>query len=92
MARHGRCVDRWISATWRGQLATGGKGEPLPTQRSDRWSLRRLGVRARRGYGTYGGLPTWLCTTSRLRVSRAFSGVFNLLKQFSNWFFSEFSN
>jgi hypothetical protein len=76
MARHGRCAGRWIGATWRGPLATGVTGELPLSQRSDRWSLRHLGVRARRGYGTYGGLPTWPRATSRqsaLRCSRAFS-------------------
>jgi hypothetical protein len=56
---------RWIGATWHGPLATIVTGESTPTQRSDRWSLRRLGVRARRGYGTYGGAPTWPRATSR---------------------------
>jgi hypothetical protein len=65
MARHGRCAGRWIDATWRGPLATDGTGELPLAQRSDRWSLRRLGVRARRRYGAHGGLPTWPCTTSR---------------------------
>jgi hypothetical protein len=76
MARHGRCAGRWIGATWRGPLATGVTGELPPSQRSDRWSLRRLGMRARRGYGAYDGLPTWPHATSRqsaLRRSRAFS-------------------
>jgi hypothetical protein len=48
MARHGRCAGRWIGTTWRGPLATGVMAELPPSQRSDRWSLRRLGVRARR--------------------------------------------
>jgi hypothetical protein len=46
MARHGRCADRWIYATWRGPFATDGMGVLPPAQRSDRRSLRRLGVRA----------------------------------------------
>jgi hypothetical protein len=76
MACHGRCAGRWIGATWHGPLATGVTGEFPPSQRSDRWSLRRLGVRARRGYDTYGGVPTWPRATSRqsaLRRSKAFS-------------------
>jgi hypothetical protein len=75
LARHGRCAGRWIGATWRGPLATGVTGELPPSQRSDRWSLWRLGVRARRGYGAYGSLPTWSRVTSRqstLRCSRHF--------------------
>jgi hypothetical protein len=71
-----RARHLWIGATWHGPLATAVTGEFPPSQRSDRWSLRRLGVRARRGYGTYGGVPTWLSTTSRqsaLRHSKAFS-------------------
>jgi hypothetical protein len=67
---------RWIGATWRGPLATNIMGEFTPTQRSYRWSLRCLGVRARRGYGTYGGAPTWPHTTSQqsaLRRSKAIS-------------------
>jgi hypothetical protein len=44
----------------------------------------RLDVRTRRGYGAYGGWPTWPHTTSRQSAPRAFPGVFNLLKQFSN--------
>jgi hypothetical protein len=67
MARHGRCTGHWINATWRGPLATDGTGELPPTQRSARRSLRRLGVRTRRGYG---GLTTWPRTTSRQSVSR----------------------
>jgi hypothetical protein len=76
MACHGRCAGRWINATWRDPLATDGTGELPPAQRSDRRSLWRLRVRARRGYGAYGGLPTWPRTTSRQsasRRSRAFS-------------------
>jgi hypothetical protein len=84
IARHGRCAVRWIYATWRGPLATDGTVVPPPAQRSDQWSLRRLGVCSRRGYGAYGGWPTWPRTTSRWGTSRAFPGVFNLLKQFSN--------
>jgi hypothetical protein len=45
-------------------------------QRSDRRSLWRLGMRARRGYGTYGSVPTWPRATSlqsMLRHSKAFS-------------------
>jgi hypothetical protein len=70
MARHRLCADRWIDATWRGPLATDDTGELPPAQCSDRWSLRRLGVCAQRGYGTYGGLPTWPRTTSRQGASR----------------------
>jgi hypothetical protein len=76
MARHGRCAGRWISATWRSPLATAVTGELPPSQHSDRWSLRCLGVHARRGYGAYGGLPTWPHAMSRqsaLRRSRAIS-------------------
>jgi hypothetical protein len=66
----GGAPGRWIGATWHGPLATGVTGEFPPSQRSDRWSLRRLGVRARRGYGTYGGVPTWLRATSRQSAPR----------------------
>jgi hypothetical protein len=65
MARNGWCAGRWIDATRRGPLATDGTGELPPAQRSNERSLRRLGVRARRGYGTYDGLPTWPRTTSQ---------------------------
>jgi hypothetical protein len=84
MVHHGRCAGRWIDATWRGPLATDGTGELPPAQRSDQRSLRRLGVHARCGYGAYGGLPTWPCTTSRLGASRHSRGVCISLKQFSN--------
>jgi hypothetical protein len=70
MVRHGRCAGRWIDATWRGPLATDGTGELPPVQRSDQRSLWRLGVRARRGYDAYGGLPMWPRTTSRQNASR----------------------
>jgi hypothetical protein len=76
MARHGHCAGRWIGATWHGPLATGVMGKFPPSQRSNRWLLRCLSVRARRGYGTYGGMPTWPRATSRqsaLRRSKAFS-------------------
>jgi hypothetical protein len=76
MARHWRCAGRWIVASWHSPLATGVTGELPPSQRSDWWSLHHLGVRARRGYGTYSGVPTWLRATSRqsaLRRSKAFS-------------------
>jgi hypothetical protein len=46
-------------------LATDDMGEPSPALRSDKRSLRRLGVLARRGYGMYGGWPMWPRTTSR---------------------------
>jgi hypothetical protein len=65
MAHHERCTGRWIDATWRGPLAMDGTGELPPAQRNDQRSLRRLGVHAQRGYGAYGGLPTWPRTTSR---------------------------
>jgi hypothetical protein len=84
MARHGRCAGRWISATWRGPLATDGTGESPPALRNDRRSLRCLGVRARRGYGSYGGWPTWPRTTSWQSASRVFLGFYISLKQFSN--------
>jgi hypothetical protein len=76
MARDGRCSDRWIGATWRGPLATGVMGKLPLSQRSDRWSLRCLGVRAQHRYGAYGGLPTWPRATSwqsALWRSKAFS-------------------
>jgi hypothetical protein len=81
---------RWIGATWHGPLATNVTGEFTPTQRSDRWSLRRLGVRARRGYDTYGGAPTWSRTTSRLECAPAFASKNNLLSRFSKLIFSTF--
>jgi hypothetical protein len=56
----------WIGATWHDPLATNVTREFTTTSCHDRWSLLRLGVRARRGYDTYGGAPTWPCTTSRL--------------------------
>jgi hypothetical protein len=84
MARHERCAGRWIYATWRGPLATDGTGVLPPAQRSDQRSLRRLGVRTRRGYSAYGGLPTWPRTTSRRGASRAFPGVCISLKQLSS--------
>jgi hypothetical protein len=84
MARHGRCAGRWISATWCGPLATDGTGESPPALRSDRRSLRCLGVRTRRGYGAYSGWPMWPRATSWQSVSRAFPGVCISLKQFSN--------
>jgi hypothetical protein len=76
MARHGRCAGRWIGATWHGPLATGVTGRFPPSQCSDWWSLCCLGVRTRRGYGMFGGVPTWPRATSRqsaLRRSKAFS-------------------
>jgi hypothetical protein len=89
MARHGRCAGRWIGATWRGPLAMTDKGELPSSQRSDRWSLRCLGVRARRGYGAYGGLPMWPRSTSRQSALRRSWENFNSLTQFSNPIFSE---
>jgi hypothetical protein len=70
MARHGRCAGRWICATWHGPLATGVTGEFPPSQCSDRWSLRRLGMRARHGYGTYGVMLTWPRVMSRQSALR----------------------
>jgi hypothetical protein len=69
MARHGRCAGRWISTTWRGPLATDGTGESPPALRSDRWSLRCLGVRARRGTArTTGGRRGRARCRSRARL------------------------
>jgi hypothetical protein len=65
MARHGWCAGRWIGATWHGPLATSVTGRLPSSQRSDRWSLRRLSVRTRRRYDTYGGLPRWPRATLR---------------------------
>jgi hypothetical protein len=56
---------RLIGATWRCLLATDVTGEFTLAQRSDRRSPQRLGVRARCGYGAYGGAPTWSRATSR---------------------------
>jgi hypothetical protein len=39
-------------------------------------------VRARRGYGAYGGWPTWTCTTSRQSASRR-SVLLYFAEQFS---------
>jgi hypothetical protein len=72
----GGAPGRWIGATWHGPLAPGVTGEFPPSQRSDRWLLRRLGVRAQRGYDTYDGVLTWLRATSQqsaLRCSKAIS-------------------
>jgi hypothetical protein len=77
MVCHGQCAVRWIYATRRGPLATDGTSVLPPAQRSDQRSLRRLGVRARRGYGAYGGLPTWPRTTSRRGASQSFPGVYS---------------
>jgi hypothetical protein len=60
------------------------KGELPSSQRSDRWSLRRLGVRARCGYGAYDGLPMWPRSTSRQSALRRSRENFNSLTQFSN--------
>jgi hypothetical protein len=73
---------RWIGATWRRPLATDVTGEYTLAQRSDRRSLRRLSVRAQRGYVAYGGAPTWLRATSRAERTPAFQGKFSLLNRF----------
>jgi hypothetical protein len=70
MALHRRCAGRWIDATWRGPLATDGTGKLPPAQRSDQRSLWCLGMRTRRGYDAYSGLPTWPRMTSRQSASR----------------------
>jgi hypothetical protein len=81
---------RWIGATWRRPLATDVTGESTLAQRSDRRSLRRLGVRAQRGYVMYDGAPTWLRATSRAKRTPAFQGKFSLLNRFSNTIFFKF--
>jgi hypothetical protein len=81
---------RWIGATWRRPLATDVTGESTPTQRSDRRSLRRLGVRAQCWYGAYGGAPTWPRATSRAERAQAFQGKFSWLNRFSNTIFFKF--
>jgi uncharacterized protein YfaQ (DUF2300 family) len=63
-----------------------------PAQRKDRWTLRHLGVLARRGYGAYGGAPTWPRTTSRLERALAFASKNSSLSRFSNSIFSTFWN
>jgi hypothetical protein len=63
---------RRIGATWRHPLATDVTGESTPAQRSDRQSLRCLGMRAQRGYGAYGGTPTWPRATSQAERAPAF--------------------
>jgi hypothetical protein len=67
-------------------LATNGTGEPLSALRSDQWSLWRLGVRIRRGYGTYSGWPTWPRTTSRPSASRRSRCICVSLSRFQNSF------
>jgi hypothetical protein len=81
---------RRIGATWRHPLATDVTGESTPAQRSDRRSLRRLGVCAQRGYGAYGGAPMWPRATSRAERAPAFQGKFSLLNRFSNAIFFKF--
>jgi hypothetical protein len=73
---------RRIGATWRCPLATDVTVEFTPAQRSDRRSPRCLGVRARRGYGAYGGAPTWPRATSRQSALRRSQGKFSLLNGF----------
>jgi hypothetical protein len=61
-----------------------------PVQRSDRWTFRHLGVRARCEYGAYGGAPTWPRATPRAERAPAFQGKFSLLNRFSNAIFFKF--
>jgi hypothetical protein len=61
-----------------------------PAKRMDRWTFRHLVVRAQRGYGTYGGAPTWPCTMSRLGCAPTFASKNNLLSRFSKLIFSPF--
>jgi hypothetical protein len=67
-------------------LTTDGTGEPSPALRSDQRSLRRLGMRARRGYDTYGGWPTWPRTMSRPSASRRSRCICVSLSRFQNSF------
>jgi hypothetical protein len=57
-----------------------------PVQCNDQWAFRPLGVCARRGYDTYGGVPMW----PRAERALAFQGDFHSLNQFSNAIFSKF--
>jgi hypothetical protein len=47
---------RWIGSNWCRPLATDVTGESTLAQRSDRRSLRCLGVSAQHGYGAYAAL------------------------------------
>jgi hypothetical protein len=81
---------RRIGATWRCPLAMDVTGEFTPVQHNNRRSPRRLGVRARRGYGAYGGAPTWPRATSRQSALRRSRGKFNLLNGFQMRFILNF--
>jgi hypothetical protein len=59
-------------------------------QRKDRWTLRRLGVRARRGYGVYGGAPMWRARDVALERALAFACKNGSLSRFSKSIFSTF--
>jgi hypothetical protein len=63
-------------ATWRPPAAVDVTQGSTPTQRSDPWAFWPLCMRARCGYGAYGGVQMWPRTTSRqsaLRRSKAIS-------------------
>jgi hypothetical protein len=81
---------RRIGATWRCPPAMNVTEEFTLVQRSDRRSPRHLGVHARRGYGAYGGAPTWPRTTSRQSALRRSRGKFNLLNGFQTRFILNF--
>jgi hypothetical protein len=58
MAHGVRCAGECGLATWRPPAVVDVTQRSTPVQRSDQWAFRPLGMRARRGYGAYGGVPT----------------------------------
>jgi hypothetical protein len=64
-------------------LVTDGTSECSPALRSDQRSHQRLGVRARSGYGAYGGWPTWPRMMSCPNASRRSQCCWHFTEQFS---------
>jgi hypothetical protein len=62
-----------------------------PAQRSDRWTFRPLGVRARRGYGVYGGAAD-VSSPGATSCAGARVCTIILIYPFSHRIFSRFRN
>jgi hypothetical protein len=90
MARGGRCAGECGPATWHPPVVVNVTHRSTPEQRSDSWTFCLLDVCARRGYGAYGGAPTWPRATSRAERALAFQGKISLLNKFSNAIFFKF--
>jgi hypothetical protein len=91
MAHGGRRTGECGLATWHPPAAVNVTHRSTPAQRSDRWTFRTLGVRARRVYGAYGGADD-VSSPGATSCAGARVCTITLIYPFSHRIFSRFQN